>query len=83
MSWFHRIRSTASRVASTALSRIRRVASNIIPDSVQRRVNDFGNWLIDRVGPEQTVQVLNEMVEHVRTNQPPDNYSKLERAIPL
>ena len=71
MSWFNRIRSTASRVASIALSGIRRVASNIIPDSVQRRVNDFGNWLIDRVGPEQTVQVLNEMVEHVRTNQPP------------
>ena len=71
MSWFNRIRSTASRVASTALSGVRRVASNIIPESVQRRVTDFGNWLTDRVGPEQTSQVLNEIVEHVRTNYPP------------
>ena len=71
MSWFNRIKSTASRVASTALSRVRRVASNIIPESVQRRVTDFGNWLTDRVGPEQTSQVLNEIVEHVRTNYPP------------
>ena len=71
MSWFNRIRSTASRVASSALSGIRRVASNIIPESVQRRVTDFGNWLTDRVGPEQTTQVLNEIVEHVRANYPP------------
>ena len=71
MSWFNRIRSTASREASTALSGVRRVASNIIPESVQRRVTEFGNWLIDRVGPEQTAQVLNEIVEHVRTNNPP------------
>ena len=71
MSWFNRIRSTASRVASSALSGVRRVASNIIPESVQRKVTDFGNWLTDRVGPEQTSQVLNEIVEHVRTNYPP------------
>ena len=71
MSWFNRIKSTASRVASTALSGVRRVSSNIIPESVQRRVTDFGNWLIDRVGPEQTAQVLNEIVEHVRVNNPP------------
>ena len=71
MSWLNRMKSTASRVASSALSGLRRVASNIIPESVQRRVNDFGNWLTDRVGPEQTSQVLNEVVEHVRTNYPP------------
>ena len=66
MSWLNRIRSTASRVASNALSGVRR-----IPESVQRRVTDFGNWLTGRVGPEQTSQVLNETVEHVRTNYPP------------
>ena len=71
MSWFNRIRSIASRVASSALSGIRRVASNIIPESVQRRVTEFGNWLTDRVGPEQTTQVLNEIVEHVRVNYTP------------
>ena len=71
MSWLNRIRSTTSRLASSALSGSRRVASNIIPESVQRRVNDFGNWLTGRVGPEQTSQVLNEIVEHVRTNYPP------------
>ena len=70
MSWLNRIRSTTSRVASNALSRVRRVASNVIPESVQRRVIDFGNWLTGRVGPEQTSQVLNEIVEHVRTNYP-------------
>ena len=67
MSWLNKIRNIASNV----LSGVRRVASNIIPESVQRRVNDFGNWLTDRVGPEQTSQVLNEIVEHVRTNYPP------------
>ena len=67
MSWLNRIRSTASKVASG----VRRVASSVIPESVQRRVTDFGNWLTDRVGPEQTSQVLNEIVEHVRTNYPP------------
>ena len=71
MSWFNRIRSTASRVASNALSGVRRVASGVIPESVQRRVTDFGNWLTDHVGPEQTSQVLNEIVEHVRMNYPP------------
>ena len=71
MSLLNRIKSTACRVASNVLSGVRRVASNIIPESVQRRVNDFGNWLTDRVGPEQTSQVLNEIVEHIRTNYPP------------
>ena len=71
MSWLNRIRSTASRVASNALSGVRRVASNVIPESVQRRVIDFGNWLTGRVGPEQTSQVLNEIVKHIRTNYPP------------
>ena len=36
------------------ISGVRRVASSVIPESVQRRVIDFGNWLIGRVGPEQT-----------------------------
>ena len=71
MSWLNRIRSTASRVASNVLSGARRLASSVIPEPVQRRVTDFGNWLTDRVGLEQTPQVLNEIVEHVRTNYPP------------
>ena len=71
MSWFNRIRSATSRLASNALSGARRLASNIIPEPVQRRITDFGNWLADRVGPDQTPQVLNEIVEHVRTNYPP------------
>ena len=68
MSWFNRIRNITSRLSSSGLSGVGRVASNIIPESVQRRVKDFGNWLISRVGPEQTSQVLNEIV---RTNYPP------------
>ena len=80
MSWLNRIKSTASRVASNVLSGVRRVASNIIPESVQRRVNDFGNWLTDRVGPEQTSQVLNEIVEHVRTNYPPRQSFKVRES---
>ena len=36
---------------------------------MQRSITDFGNWLTGRVG--QTPQVLNEIVEHVRTNYPP------------
>ena len=71
MSWLNRIRSTASRAASNVLSGARQLASSVIPESVQRRVTDFGNWLTGRVGPEQTTQVLNEIVEHVRTNYPP------------
>ena len=82
MSWFNRIRNTASRVASSASSGLRRVASNIIPESVQRRITDFANWLTDRVGPEQTLQVLNEIVEHVRTNYPPRQSFEV-RVIPL
>ena len=38
---------------------------------MQRSITDFGNWLTDRVEPEQTPQVLNEIVEHARTNYPP------------
>ena len=71
MSWLNRIRSTASRTATNVLSGARRLASSVIPESVQRRVTDFGNWLTGRIGPEQTSQVLNEIVEHVRTNYPP------------
>ena len=70
MSWFNRIRSATSRLATNTLSGARRLASNI-RESVQRSVIDFGNWLTGRVGSEQTPQVLNEIVEHVRTNYPP------------
>ena len=38
---------------------------------MQRRITDFGNWLTGHVGPDQTPQVLNEIVEHVRVNYPP------------
>ena len=71
MSWLNRIRSTASSLASNVLSGARQLALNIIPESVQRRVTDFGNWLTGYVGSEQTPQVLDEIVEHVRTNYPP------------
>ena len=71
MSWFNRIRSATSRLASNALSGARRLASNIITESVQRRITDFGNWLTGHVGPDQTPHVLNEIVEHVRTIYPP------------
>ena len=71
MSWLNRIRSTASSLASNVLSGARQLALNIIPQSVQRRVTDFGNWITGYVGPEQTPQVLDEIVEHVRTNYPP------------
>ena len=71
ISWFNRIRSATSRLVSNALSGARRLASNIIPESVQRRITDFGNWLTGYVGPDQTPQVLNEIVEYVRTNYPP------------
>ena len=71
MSWINRIRSTASRAASNVLSGARRLASTVIPESVQRTVTDFGNWLIGHVGPEQASRVLNEIVEHVRKNYPP------------
>ena len=71
MSWFNRIRSTASKTASNVISGARRLASTVIPDSVQRKITDFGNWLTGHVRPEQTSQVLAEIVEHVRTNYPP------------
>ena len=81
MSWFNRIRSATSRLASNTLSGARRLASNTLSGarqlasniavSAQRSITDFGNWLTGRVGPEQTPQVLNEIVEHVRTNYPP------------
>ena len=71
MSWLNRIRRTASRAASNVLSGARRLALSVIPEPVQRRVTNFGNWLTGRVGPEQTPQVLDEIVEHVRMNYPP------------
>ena len=70
MSWFNRIRSATSRLATNTLSGARQLASNIT-ESVQRSITDFGNWLTGRVGPEQTPQVLNEITAHVRTNYPP------------
>ena len=82
MSWFNRLRNTTSRLAtntlsgarrlaSNTLSGARRLASNIIPESVQRRITDFGNWLTRHVGPDQTPQVLDEITESIRTNYPP------------
>ena len=71
MSWLNRLRSGASRLATNTLSGARRLASNIIPESVQRGITDFGNWLTGHVGPDQTLQVLDEITGHVRTNYPP------------
>ena len=71
MSWINRIKSTASRVTTNVLSGARRLASSVIPEPVQRRLTDFGNRLTGLVEPEQTPQVLNEIVEHVRMNYPP------------
>ena len=70
MSWFNRIRSATSRLATNTLSGARRLASNI-RESVQRSITDFGNWLTGRVEPEQIPQVLNEITESIRTNYPP------------
>ena len=67
MSLFNRINRLTSNVSSGA----RQLASSVIPESVRRRVTDFGNWETGYVGPEQTPQVLNEIVEHVRANYPP------------
>ena len=67
MSLFNRI----NRLTSNVLSGARQLASSVIPESVRRRVTDFGNWVTGYVGPEQTPQVLNEIVEHVRANYPP------------
>ena len=64
MSWL-------SRAASNVLSGARRLASSIIPESVQRRLTDFGNWITGYVGPEQTSRILNKIAEHVRMNYPP------------
>ena len=82
MSWHNRLRSATSRLATNTLSGARRLAtntlsgarrlaSNIIPESVQRRMTDFGYWLTGHVGLDQTTQVLDEITEHVRTNYPP------------
>ena len=70
MSWFNRIRNVTNRLASDALSRARRLASNIT-ESARKRVTNSGNWLTGYVGPEQTPRVLREIVEHVRSNYPP------------
>ena len=63
--------SGARRLASNTLSGARRLASSIIPEPVQRRITDFGNWLTRHVGPDQTPQVLDEITESIRTNYPP------------
>ena len=84
MSWLNRIRSTArstaSRTASNVLSGARQLASSVIPESVKRKVIDFGNWLTGHTGPDKTPQVLNEIVEQIILR---DHRSKSERVIPL
>ena len=60
MSWFNRIRNVTNRLASS-----------IIPQSVQRGLTDLGNLIINRVRPDQRFQALDEIVEHVRANYPP------------
>ena len=60
MSWLNRLASGA-----------RQLASSIIPQSVQRGLTDLGNVLINRVRPDQRLQALDEIVEHVRSNYPP------------
>ena len=60
MSWFNRLASGA-----------RQLASSIIPQSVQSGLTDLGNLLINRVRPDQRLQALDEIVEHVRSNYPP------------
>ena len=60
MSWFNRLTSGA-----------RQLASSIIPQSFQRGLMDLGNLLINRVRPDQRLQALDEIVEHVRANYPP------------
>ena len=70
MSWLNRIGSTARGTESNVLSGARRLALNVIPESVQRRVTDFGNWLTGRVGSDQTPQVLNVIVKQIRVNYP-------------
>ena len=80
MSWINRIRSTASRAASNVLSGAKRLVSNVIPILVQRKVIDFANWLTDYVEPEETPQVSNEIVEHVRTNYPPRQSVEVEES---
>ena len=80
MSWLNRIRSTPIRAASNVLSGARRLASNVIPESVQRRVTDFGNWITSYVGSEKISRVLNEIVEHVRTNYPPRQSFKVRQS---
>ena len=76
MSWLNRIRSTATN----ALSGASRLGSSIIPESVQRRLTDFYNWLTGRIEQEQISQVLNETVEHVETNYPPRQSFKVRES---
>ena len=45
MNWFKRITSTARQAASNVLFGARRLASAVVPESIQRRFTNFGNWL--------------------------------------
>ena len=60
MSLFNRIRNVTNRLASS-----------IIPQSIRRGLTDLGNLIINRVRPDQRLQALDEIVEHVRANYPP------------
>ena len=64
MSWFNRI-------LSNVLSGERRLASAVVPRSIQRGFADLGNWITGYVKVDQTPRVFNEIAEHVRANYPP------------
>ena len=82
MSFFRRIGNAARRAGESALnaasnvvsgvsSAAQRVVSAVVPESVQRRVSSFNDWLTSYVEPTQINQVLDEVTEHVRRNYPP------------
>ena len=71
MNWFNRIKSTSRQAASNLLSGARLLASAVVPESIQRRFNNFCDWLTDYVEPKQIPQGLIEILEHVRENYPP------------
>ena len=75
MSFFRRIGNAAlnatSNVVSGVTSGARRLASAVVPETVQRRISSFNDWLTSYVNPTQINQVLDEVTEHVRRNYPP------------
>ena len=71
MNLFNTITIAARRAASNVCSGARRLALAVVPESVQRRFTDFGNWLTGCVEPTQIPHVLDERAEHVRRNYPP------------